>query len=172
MHCLYGDGCLYRTHMKILCRRGKFKDTEKVVRCHLFGMGIGTDIEFGISIPESTSGSTGIPKCPISLGIPSSGGKVWLTPLASFLFITKRGHFLIYWRLNYVKLRAAPLVSSCVVTTPDLGRVKSNNRLWRSQAGLALNTNTTASSCKVGITVASRYQHFSVAFCTLGHAHW
>ena len=38
--------------MKILCRSGKFKDTEKVIRYHLFGIGIGTDIVFGISVPE------------------------------------------------------------------------------------------------------------------------
>ena len=35
--------------MKILCRRGKFKDTEKVIRYHAFGIGIGTGIVFGIS---------------------------------------------------------------------------------------------------------------------------
>ena len=59
--------------MKILCRRGKFKDTEKVIRYHPFGIGIGTDIVFGISVPESTAGSTEIPTYRISFGIPSSG---------------------------------------------------------------------------------------------------
>ena len=42
--------------MKILCLRAKFKDTEKVIRYHPFG--IGTDIVFGISVAESTAGST------------------------------------------------------------------------------------------------------------------
>ena len=37
--------------MMILCRRGKFKDTEKVIRYHPFGTGIGTDVIFGISVP-------------------------------------------------------------------------------------------------------------------------
>ena len=45
--------------MKMLCRRGKFKDTEKASRYHPFD--IGTDIVFGISVPESTAGSTEIP---------------------------------------------------------------------------------------------------------------
>ena len=47
--------------MKILCRRGKFKDTEKSHSYHPFGIGIGTDIVFGISVPDSTAGSTEIP---------------------------------------------------------------------------------------------------------------
>ena len=51
----------------------KFKDTEKVIRYHPFGIGIGTDIVFGISVPESTAGSTEIPTYRISFGIPSSG---------------------------------------------------------------------------------------------------
>ena len=58
--------------MKNLCRRGKFKDTEKVIRYHPFGIGIRTDIVFGISVPESAAGSTEIPKYLISFGIPSS----------------------------------------------------------------------------------------------------
>ena len=57
--------------MKILCRRWKFKDTEKVIRYHLFGIGIGTDIVFGILAPENTANSTEIPKYRISFGIPS-----------------------------------------------------------------------------------------------------
>ena len=57
--------------MKILCRRGKLKDTEKFIRYHPFGIGIGTDIVFGILVPESTAGSTEIPKYRISFGIPS-----------------------------------------------------------------------------------------------------
>ena len=48
-------------NMKILCRCWKFKDTEKVIRYRPFGIGIGTDIVFGISVPESTAGSTEIP---------------------------------------------------------------------------------------------------------------
>ena len=32
--------------MKILCRRGKFKDTEKIIRNHPFGIGIGADTVF------------------------------------------------------------------------------------------------------------------------------
>ena len=47
--------------LKILCRRVKFNDTEKVIRYHPFGISIGTDIAFGISVPESTVGSTEIP---------------------------------------------------------------------------------------------------------------
>ena len=47
--------------MKILYRRGKFKDTEKVIRYHPFDIGIGTDVVFGILVPESTAGSTEIP---------------------------------------------------------------------------------------------------------------
>ena len=58
--------------VKILCRQGKFKETEKVVRYHPFGIGIGTDIVFGISVLESTAGSTEIPKYTISFCIPSS----------------------------------------------------------------------------------------------------
>ena len=42
------------------------------IRYHPFGIGIGTDIAFGISVPESTAGSTEIPKYRISFGIPSS----------------------------------------------------------------------------------------------------
>ena len=64
MHCEYGDWCPYRTYlyvMKNLCRRGKFKDTEKVIRYRPFGIGIGTDIVFGISVSESTAGGTEIP---------------------------------------------------------------------------------------------------------------
>ena len=39
--------------MKILRRRWKFKDTEKkVIRHHPFGISIGTDIVFGILVPE------------------------------------------------------------------------------------------------------------------------
>ena len=58
--------------MTILCRRGKFKDTEKSrsvssIRC----IGIGTDIVIGMSVPESTAASTKIPKYRISFGIPS-----------------------------------------------------------------------------------------------------
>ena len=45
---------------KILSRRGKFKYTEKVIRCHPFGIGIGT------------TGSTEVPKYRISFGVPSS----------------------------------------------------------------------------------------------------
>ena len=58
--------------MKIFCRRGKFKDTEKIIRYHPFDIDIGTDIVFGILVPESTAGSTEIPKYRISFGIPSS----------------------------------------------------------------------------------------------------
>ena len=46
------------------------------IRYHPFGIGIGTDIAFGISVPESTAGSTEIPKYRISFGIPSSA-KYW-----------------------------------------------------------------------------------------------
>ena len=59
--------------VKILYWHGKFKGTEKVIRYHPFGIGIGTDIVFGISVPESTSGSTEIPTYRISFVIPSSG---------------------------------------------------------------------------------------------------
>ena len=55
--------------MKILRRHGKFKDTEKVIRYHPFDIGIGTDIVFDISVPESTAGSTDIPKYRISFAI-------------------------------------------------------------------------------------------------------
>ena len=61
--------------LKILCRGGKFKDTEKVIRYHPFG--IGTDIVFGISVPESTAGSTEIPEYRISVIFPSSGGNLF-----------------------------------------------------------------------------------------------
>ena len=44
--------------MSILCRRGKFEDTEKVIRYHPIGIGIGIDM----SVPESTTGSTEMPK--------------------------------------------------------------------------------------------------------------
>ena len=44
------------------------------IRYRPFGIGIGTDIAFGVSVPESTAGSTEIPKYRISFGIPSSGG--------------------------------------------------------------------------------------------------
>ena len=44
--------------MKILCRRGKFKDTEEVIRYPPLGIGLGTDdIVFGISVPENTTSS-------------------------------------------------------------------------------------------------------------------
>ena len=46
--------------MKILCRRGKLKEAEKSIRYH--PLGIGTDIVFGMPVPESTTGSTEIPK--------------------------------------------------------------------------------------------------------------
>ena len=36
--------------MKALCRRGKFRDTEKVIWYHPFGIGIGSDFVFGISV--------------------------------------------------------------------------------------------------------------------------
>ena len=49
-----------------------YEDTEKVIRYHLFGIGIGTDIVFGISIPERTAGRTETPKYRIPFGIPSS----------------------------------------------------------------------------------------------------
>ena len=39
---------------------------KNVIRYHPFGIGIGTLIVFGISVPESTTGSTEIPKCRIS----------------------------------------------------------------------------------------------------------
>ena len=55
----------------ILCRREKFKDTEKVIFYHPFGIGIDTDIVFGNLVPESIAGSTEIPKYRISFGIPS-----------------------------------------------------------------------------------------------------
>ena len=59
--------------MKILCWRGKLKDTEEVIRYPPFGIGLGTDdIIFGISVPENTISSTEIPKYRISFGIPSS----------------------------------------------------------------------------------------------------
>ena len=62
--------------MKIPCRRGgggkRFKDTEKVIRYYRFGIGIGTNIALGISVPESTAGSTEIPKYRISFGSPRS----------------------------------------------------------------------------------------------------
>ena len=58
--------------MKILCRRGKFRDTEEVFRHHLFGIGTDTDVVFGISVPEITAGSTDIPKYRIPSDIPSS----------------------------------------------------------------------------------------------------
>ena len=48
--------------MKILCQRGKLKDTQKVIRYQPFGIGIDTDIAFGISVPESIAGGTEIPK--------------------------------------------------------------------------------------------------------------
>ena len=64
--------------MKALCRRGKFKDTEKVIRYHPFGIGIGIDFVFGISVPESTADSTKIPKYRIPFGIPSSAGRTCL----------------------------------------------------------------------------------------------
>ena len=63
--------------MKNLCRRGKFNDTEKVIRPHPLGIGIGTDLVFGISVPESNAGSTKIPKYRISFGIPSSGSNAY-----------------------------------------------------------------------------------------------
>ena len=47
------------------------------IRYHPFGIGIGTDIAFGISVPESTAGSTEIPKYRISFGIPSSAVTAW-----------------------------------------------------------------------------------------------
>ena len=56
--------------MKILRRRGKFKDTEKIIRHHPFGISIGTDIVFGMSVPESTADSW---EYRISFGIPGSG---------------------------------------------------------------------------------------------------
>ena len=60
--------------MKILCRRGKFKETKKkVIRYHPFGIGIGTGIVFGVSVPQSAAGSTEIPKYRISFSISSSG---------------------------------------------------------------------------------------------------
>ena len=58
--------------MKILCRRGKFRDTEKAIRYPPFGIGIGADIVFGISVPESTAGITEIPEYRISFNITSS----------------------------------------------------------------------------------------------------
>ena len=45
--------------MKILCRRGEFKDTEK-------SFSVGTDIVFGISVPESIASSTEMPNIPSS----------------------------------------------------------------------------------------------------------
>ena len=45
---------------------------KKVIQYHPFGIGIGTEIVFGISVPESTAGITEIPKYRISSGIPSS----------------------------------------------------------------------------------------------------
>ena len=75
MHCWYGDGCPYRTYMyimKIQRLKEKFKDTKKVSRYPPFGIGIGTDIVFGISVPESTTVSTEIPEYRISFGIHSS----------------------------------------------------------------------------------------------------
>ena len=64
--------------MKIPCRHGKFKDTEKVIWYHPFGIGIGTHIVFGISVPKSTAGSTKIPKYRILFGIPSSVNDIYV----------------------------------------------------------------------------------------------
>ena len=55
------DTCI----MKILCRRGKFNNTEYRYRSewyHPFCIGIGTDVVFRIPVPDSTAGSTEIPK--------------------------------------------------------------------------------------------------------------
>ena len=68
--------------MKILCRRGKFKDTEKLIRYHPIGIGIGTDIVFGISVPENTAGSIEIPKYRISFGILSSAILSYITKVS------------------------------------------------------------------------------------------
>ena len=57
---------------------GNSKILKKVIRYHPFGIGIGTDIVFDISLPESTTGGTEIPKYQISFGIPSSELKVIL----------------------------------------------------------------------------------------------
>ena len=56
----------------------EIKNTEKVIRYHPFGIGIGTDVVFGISVPESTADSTEIPKYRISFDIPSSSSREWL----------------------------------------------------------------------------------------------
>ena len=61
--------------MKALFRRGKFKDTEKVIRYHPFGIGIGIDFVFGMSV---LAGSTKISKYQISFSISSSAGRTCL----------------------------------------------------------------------------------------------
>ena len=50
---------IYIPIMKLLCRCGKFKDTERSIRYHPFGIRICT--VFCISVPENTAGSTDIP---------------------------------------------------------------------------------------------------------------
>ena len=49
---------------------------RKIIRYHSIGIGIGivTDIVFGISVPEVTTGSAEMSKYRISFGIPSSDG--------------------------------------------------------------------------------------------------
>ena len=53
------------------------REIQRYLKSHsvspINGIGIGTDIVFGISVPESTAGSTEIPTYRISFGIPSSG---------------------------------------------------------------------------------------------------
>ena len=44
---------------------------------HPFGIGIGTNVVFCISVPDSTAGSTEIPNCRISFDIPSSAILIW-----------------------------------------------------------------------------------------------
>ena len=96
--------------MKILCRRGKFKDTRKKSFgiIHPVSVSVGTDIVFRISVPESTAISTQIPKYRISFGIPSSVRtpfviiftfKIFWRPMLSF--DNKGGRSLQFLHINF-----------------------------------------------------------------------
>ena len=56
---------------------GNSRIPKKVILYHPFGIGIGTNIVFGISVPKSIADSTEIPKYRISFGTPSSVN-LWL----------------------------------------------------------------------------------------------
>ena len=100
------------------------------IRYHPFGIGIGTDIAFGISVPESTAGSTEIPKYRISFGIPSSGNEchIWIQVSSTNNVVQKFSFYYIpipWYRLPKLSVfrrvttgarRFSPMVTSLDVT--------------------------------------------------------